>query len=144
MMPEPRDHVDAIVAEWQRACPSVEASPIGITGRVTRIALLLVSVMLLAGCGVATHTIDQRTTQGPTADEFWMTSMLTANGRYPSFEEKRHFMDELDGAYPGYGFARHKGYGTDAHLTALGRLGPSLLHRSAFLPVVQAALFEWR
>ena len=41
MMPEPRDHVDAIVAEWQRACPSVEASPIGITGRVTRIALYL-------------------------------------------------------------------------------------------------------
>jgi ribonuclease HII len=53
-------------------------------------------------------------------------------------------MDELDGAYPGYGFARHKGYGTDEHLAALGRLGPSLLHRSAFLPVVQAALFEWR
>ncbi len=52
-------------------------------------------------------------------------------------------MDDRDGAYPGYGFARHKGYGTDEHLTALGRLGPSLLHRSAFLPVVQAALFEW-
>jgi hypothetical protein len=70
---------------------------------VTRIALLLVSVMLLAGCGgIATRTIDQRTTQGPTADEFWMTAMLTANGRYPSFEEKRHFMDELDGRISKY------------------------------------------
>ena len=33
------DHVDEILGEWQRACPTVDASPIGITGRVTRIAL---------------------------------------------------------------------------------------------------------
>ena len=52
-------------------------------------------------------------------------------------------MDEIDCAYPGYGFAHHKGYGTDEHLAALAQLGPSQLHRSAFLPVMQAALFEW-
>jgi len=33
------DHVDDILSEWQRAYPIVDASPIGITGRVTRIAL---------------------------------------------------------------------------------------------------------
>jgi DNA-binding MarR family transcriptional regulator len=33
------DHVDAILTEWRRACPGVDARPIGITGRVTRIAL---------------------------------------------------------------------------------------------------------
>ena len=33
------DHVDDILSEWQRAYPMVDASPIGITGRVTRIAL---------------------------------------------------------------------------------------------------------
>src|SRR5256885_8715947 len=33
------DHVDEILSEWQRAYPMVDASPIGITGRVTRIAL---------------------------------------------------------------------------------------------------------
>jgi DNA-binding MarR family transcriptional regulator len=33
------DHVDEILSEWRRAYPSVDASPIGITGRVTRIAL---------------------------------------------------------------------------------------------------------
>jgi DNA-binding MarR family transcriptional regulator len=33
------DHVDEILIEWRRACPSVDATPIGITGRVTRIAL---------------------------------------------------------------------------------------------------------
>ncbi|HET9848870.1 MAG TPA: MarR family transcriptional regulator [Candidatus Dormibacteraeota bacterium] len=41
MTPDPRDHVDAIVAQWQRACPSIDVKPIGITGRVTRIALYL-------------------------------------------------------------------------------------------------------
>jgi len=33
------DHVDEVLSEWRRAYPSVDASPIGITGRVTRIAL---------------------------------------------------------------------------------------------------------
>jgi DNA-binding MarR family transcriptional regulator len=33
------DRVDEILSEWRRACPAVDPSPIGITGRVTRIAL---------------------------------------------------------------------------------------------------------
>ncbi len=33
------DHVDQILDEWRRACPAVDASPVAITGRVTRIAL---------------------------------------------------------------------------------------------------------
>ena len=37
-----------------------------------------------------------------------------------------------DEAYPGYGFARHKGYGTPAHLEALRRNGPSPIHRKSF------------
>jgi DNA-binding MarR family transcriptional regulator len=39
MTPPNTDHVDDILSEWRRACPAVDASPIGITGRVTRIAL---------------------------------------------------------------------------------------------------------
>jgi ribonuclease HII len=39
---------------------------------------------------------------------------------------------ELDGQYPGYGFARHKGYGTQVHRLALARLGPSPVHRRSF------------
>ena len=34
--------------------------------------------------------------------------------------------------YPGYGFHRHKGYGTAFHIKALGRLGPSPVHRLTF------------
>jgi ribonuclease HII len=47
---------------------------------------------------------------------------------------------ELDHEYPGYGLARHKGYGCPAHLAALQRLGPTPLHRKSFRPVAQALL----
>ncbi len=45
----------------------------------------------------------------------------------------------LDAEYPGYGFARHKGYGTAAHIEALGRLGPCPAHRRSFAPLAVAA-----
>ncbi|MDG2460782.1 MAG: ribonuclease HII [Luminiphilus sp.] len=44
-------------------------------------------------------------------------------------------MMELDRQYAGYGFARHKGYPTKAHLAALERLGVSRIHRRSFGPV---------
>lgn len=44
-------------------------------------------------------------------------------------------MVEYDELYPGYGFAKHKGYGTKEHLEALERLGPSPIHRRSFAPV---------
>ena len=42
-------------------------------------------------------------------------------------------MLELAEKYPGYGFERHKGYGTRAHYEALARLGPCEIHRLTFL-----------
>jgi ribonuclease HII len=42
--------------------------------------------------------------------------------------------------YPEYGFERHKGYGTKAHLEALTRHGPCPLHRRSFQPVAQLCL----
>lgn len=44
---------------------------------------------------------------------------------------------ELDSVYPGYGLARHKGYCSREHLAALGRLGPTPLHRKNWSPVAQ-------
>jgi len=43
----------------------------------------------------------------------------------------------LDARYPDYGFARHKGYPTQAHLAALERLGPLDEHRRSFAPVAR-------
>ena len=47
-------------------------------------------------------------------------------------------MTRLDPRWPGYGFARHAGYPTAAHLAALEMLGPSPHHRRGFRPVDQA------
>jgi len=44
-------------------------------------------------------------------------------------------MIELDNSYPVYGFARHKGYGTAAHRTALNEVGLCELHRTSFRPM---------
>lgn len=46
----------------------------------------------------------------------------------------------LEELYPGYGFARHKGYPTKAHLAALAKLGPCPEHRRSFGPVSQLTL----
>ena len=44
---------------------------------------------------------------------------------------------ELDLQYPQYGFARHKGYGTTEHLTALRLHGACPQHRKTFRPVLE-------
>ena len=49
-------------------------------------------------------------------------------------------MGEYDAAFPGYGFARHKGYATALHLERLREIGPCDIHRRSFAPVAQARL----
>lgn len=44
-------------------------------------------------------------------------------------------MIDLEERFPGYGFATHKGYGTQQHRNALSRLGPSASHRLSFRPL---------
>jgi ribonuclease HII len=48
-------------------------------------------------------------------------------------------MAALDRAYPGYNFARHKGYGVDEHIAALKRLGPCDIHRFSFYVVSEVS-----
>lgn len=54
--------------------------------------------------------------------------------------ERDRLMIEYDDLYPGYCFARNKGYSTREHLQALSRLGPCPIHRRSFAPV--RACFE--
>ena len=51
-------------------------------------------------------------------------------------------MREYDEQYPGYGFARHKGYGTQQHVAALNQLGVTEIHRKSFAPVKALLLVE--
>ncbi len=46
-----------------------------------------------------------------------------------------HRMMELDAQYPGYGFAKHKGYGVEAHIAAIKKLGVCPEHRRTFEPI---------
>lgn len=44
-----------------------------------------------------------------------------------------HMMEEYDQLFPDYGFAKHKGYGTAAHIQAIQELGPCPIHRRSFI-----------
>ena len=44
-----------------------------------------------------------------------------------------HMMVEYDQLFPDYGFAKHKGYGTAAHIQAIQELGPCPIHRRSFI-----------
>ena len=46
-----------------------------------------------------------------------------------------HRMMELEELYPGYGFAKHKGYGVEAHIDAIKKLGVCPEHRKTFEPI---------
>jgi ribonuclease HII len=56
--------------------------------------------------------------------------------------ERDRLMAGLDRLYPGYGFADHKGYPTEAHREAIRRLGPCPEHRRSFTLLAQPRLFE--
>ncbi|MCW8824895.1 MAG: ribonuclease HII [Gammaproteobacteria bacterium] len=47
-------------------------------------------------------------------------------------------MVQMDEMYPGYGLAKHKGYPTKPHITALTELGVTPIHRRSFRPVAEA------
>ncbi|MEI8132799.1 MAG: ribonuclease HII, partial [Leptolinea sp.] len=49
--------------------------------------------------------------------------------------ERDHYMQLLEEIIPGYGFARHKGYGTAIHREALTQLGVSAQHRKSYAPI---------
>lgn len=44
-----------------------------------------------------------------------------------------HLMEDMDKLYPGYHFAKNKGYGTREHIEALQKLGPCPIHRKTFI-----------
>ena len=50
-------------------------------------------------------------------------------------------MREYENTLPGYGFAQHKGYGTEVHQKALKKLGVSEIHRKSYKPIKEFMLF---
>ena len=52
------------------------------------------------------------------------------------FNDVYDIMVEYDKVYPGYGFAKHKGYGTKDHYAAIRESGMTPIHRRSFLKVI--------
>ena len=52
-------------------------------------------------------------------------------------ETRDDYMDIMNKKYPGYGFEKHKGYPTKAHLEALAKLGVTPIHRKTYAPVAK-------
>ena len=46
-----------------------------------------------------------------------------------------HLMESYDIQYPNYGFAKHKGYGTQEHIDAIRKYGVCPIHRKSFEPI---------
>lgn len=65
-------------------------------------------------------------------------SLLIAAASVVAKVTRDRMMQALDGRYPVYGFARHKGYGTAQHMQALLEFGPCPVHRRSFRPVREA------
>jgi ribonuclease HII len=63
------------------------------------------------------------------------TCMTIAAASVVAKVARDRIMCELEGLYPGYGFAQHKGYGTRSHVESLLRLGVSPVHRRCFAPI---------
>lgn len=42
-------------------------------------------------------------------------------------------MEQYEKVFPGYGFARNKGYGSKEHIEALQIMGPTAIHRRSFI-----------
>jgi len=59
-------------------------------------ALALAAALVLSGCAKWGPPLEQRTTHGPTARQFWTLRMMMANDREPSLDERRHWEDQVE------------------------------------------------
>jgi ribonuclease HII len=143
-----RERLDAEIRKQAHAIGVAEVWPDEIDRlNVYRAALEAMRRAVLAlGLAPDHLLVDARTVPGVGASQTPLVGGDARDGSIAaaSIVAKVHrdaLMVRLDAAHPGYGFARHKGYGTLDHLAALRRLGPTPLHRRSFTPVAQLALF---
>jgi ribonuclease HII len=82
------------------------------------------------------HNIDLMQISIPRGDRY---SLTIAAASILAKTSRDDVLIQLDKQLPGYGFANHKGYGTQAHLEALEQMKPSPVHRMSFAPMREAS-----
>ena len=140
-----REKLDEAIREQAVAVAIGESDP----GEIDRINILQATLQAMRRAVAALTRrpehllVDARTIPGVAAPQ---TALVGGDSRDASIAAasivaKVHrdaLMRRYDEQHPGYGFTRHMGYGTAAHLAALRDLGPSPIHRRSFAPVAHA------
>ena len=88
----------------------------GILSVVNVVLAVLAVVLATAACASSRPALEQRTTQGPVAEELWTLRVALANGREPTFEERRHWESQIDLAITRY-LARDQEAASSPHLS---------------------------
>ena len=60
------------------------------------VSIAVLALLVLAACARFGPPLEQRTSRGPNARQFWMLRQMMANNREPSLDERRHWEDQLD------------------------------------------------
>lgn len=90
----------------------------GILSAVKRAGVALAVVLAAAACASAPKPpVEQRTTQGPSAEAMFLHRVALANGREPTFEERLHWEHELDSAIGRY-LAKDQEFANSLQLSA--------------------------
>jgi hypothetical protein len=66
------------------------------------VLVLALAALVASSCAELRRTIDQRTSNGPTAQQLWTYRVITQAGREPTWEERQRWDDQLDVALSRY------------------------------------------
>ncbi len=86
---------------------------------------VLIDFMILPGLDIPSRSIVKGERE----------SITIASASIIAKTERDRILREMEDVYPGYNFARNKGYGTREHMNAIKKLGPCEIHRRSFRPV---------
>lgn len=114
--PEEIDRINILQATMQ-------AMHLAVQNLSQRPDLLLIDAIDLKGTGIPVKPVIKGDTLSVSIAAASILAKVTRD----------RLMAEMDEIYPGYGFARHKGYPTPQHFAALKELGPTPIHRRSFL-----------
>ena len=123
---------------------SSEIDHIGIGGAVRRAMMAAVSALQPAADALLLDWVPMKECQLPfqAVVKGDTKSLSIAAASILAKVERDNRMRQADCRYPGYGFARHKGYATAHHIRRLSELGPTPIHRRSFNPLRQGRLID--
>lgn len=119
----------AIGVSWPREIDRINVLQASLRAMCRALRLLRVRPVFLAVDGNQPLPLDEAQQSIPGGDGL-VPAIAAASVLAKTFRDR--LLAKLDNRYPGYGFAKHKGYATREHYKALEQLGPCRMHRLTF------------